>query len=163
MRGGGVRLDDMSTLSQERETLALRMIGDEGNFHDLPALGATARTLTQMGIPSRILMCSATLNPNSQDASDLSFMTALEVDGVILAGAGRYGWREIVNNDLSAQGLPLDHEFHLLEKPTPLPLMMLASLLDEEGKEEMRTRLAHCAGVREQFNASLRASPSMAA
>lgn len=146
------------TLDPSIETMAFDMLGGaDASCHDFVSMGAAAKSLSEMGIPSKVMMCSLTLNPDEpRRASNLSFLCALQVQDVILAGPGRYGWNEAAKNELRDHGLADDHRFQLLEKPTHMNWMMILNMCDEEQKEQMRNSLARCLQVKQQAAAPAR-------
>jgi hypothetical protein len=139
------------SLDPSIETLAFTMLGsDDASCHDFVSMGAAAKSLSDMGIPSKVMMCSLNLNPDEpRRASNLSFLCALQVQDVILAGPGRYGWNEAAINELRDHGLADDHKFQLLEKPTHMNWMMILNMLDDEQKEQMKQSLARCASAKQ--------------
>lgn len=145
------------------EKWALDMLDNvDPECYDFVNMGAAAKALCDLGVPSKVMMCSLTLNPDDpRNASHLSFMIALQVGDTVLAGPGRYGWGEAVKNELRSNDLPDDHVYQLLEKPTHMNWMMICSMLDDEQKEEMKLAVVRCNAVKERANATLRETATM--
>lgn len=146
------------------EQWTLGMLGDtDPECYDFVVLGAAAKALCEMGVPSKVLMCSLTLNPDEpRNASNLSFMITLQVGDTIFAGPGRYGWGEAVKNELRSHGLPDDHVYQLLEKPTHMNWMMICAMLDDEQKEQMKEATQRCNAVKLAGHTTPRAQVGLA-
>ena len=139
------------TLKPSIEAMTFDRLGStDASCHDFVSMGAAAKSLSEMCTPSKVMMCSLTLNPDEpRRESILSFLYAPQVQDVILAGLGRYGWNEAAKNELREHGLADDHKFQLFEKPTHMN-WMIPNMCDEEQKEQLCISLARCLHVKQQ-------------